>query len=110
MALGIGFAGLSGASAAPLSADSVEGLTVQGAGVQKVYYGGYCERLRRSCVYKYERGEEGMGNCRRYRDECGSDRRDYCRRLWRACEYKHERGEEGQGNCRRFREECGGHH
>lgn len=31
----------------------------------------YCERLRRACVYKHERGETGEGNCRRYRSECG---------------------------------------
>lgn len=34
----------------------------------------YCERLRRACEYKDERGERGEGNCRRYRYECG-DRR-----------------------------------
>lgn len=112
LAIGIGFAGLSGASAAPVSADSAQGITVQGASVQKVYYGGYCERLRRACVYKHERGEEGMGNCRRYQHECGEDRdgydrREYCRRLWHKCEYKYERGEEGQGNCRRAQAECG---
>jgi hypothetical protein len=32
--------------------------------------GRYCERLRRACVYKEERGEVGEGNCRRYRREC----------------------------------------
>src|SRR4051812_20477385 len=26
-----------------------------------------CGALRRACVYKEERGEEGEGNCRRYR-------------------------------------------
>ena len=30
----------------------------------------YCERLRRACAYKEERGEVGEGNCRRYRNEC----------------------------------------
>ncbi|MDX2204898.1 MAG: hypothetical protein NW223_19265 [Hyphomicrobiaceae bacterium] len=69
-------------------------------------HGGYCARLRRACEYKHERGEEGQGNCRRYRAECGSGP-SYCERLRRACEYKHERGEEGQGNCRRYRAECG---
>ena len=29
-----------------------------------------CEELRRACMYKEERGEEGMGNCRRYRETC----------------------------------------
>jgi hypothetical protein len=31
----------------------------------------YCRRLRRACEFKYERGEQGEGNCRRYRRECG---------------------------------------
>jgi hypothetical protein len=31
----------------------------------------YCRRLRRACEFKYERGEVGEGNCRRYRRECG---------------------------------------
>jgi hypothetical protein len=34
----------------------------------------YCERLRRACLYKSERGEWGQGNCRRYRSECSSRR------------------------------------
>ena len=31
----------------------------------------YCARLRRACEFKNERGEQGEGNCRRYRQECG---------------------------------------
>lgn len=34
-------------------------------------YERYCARLRRACIYKEERGEVGLGNCRRYRSECG---------------------------------------
>jgi hypothetical protein len=30
-----------------------------------------CARLRRACEHKEYRGEEGMGNCRRYRRMCG---------------------------------------
>lgn len=33
--------------------------------------GNYCRRLRWQCQHKYELGEEGLGNCRRYREECG---------------------------------------
>ena len=69
--------------------------------------GDYCERLRRACVYKEQRGEVGEGNCRRYRAECG-ERLSYCGRLRRACLYKEERGEVGEGNCRRYRAECQG--
>lgn len=68
------------------------------------YGGGYCARLRRACEFKYERGEEGEGNCRRYRRECGEA--SYCERLRRACMFKEERGEVGEGNCRRYRREC----
>ena len=41
--------------------------------VEKTQYrrGRYCERLRRACEFKEERGEQGEGNCRRYRRECG---------------------------------------
>ena len=79
------------------------------AGVRLVQYGGgrYCERLRRACIYKEERGETGEGNCRRYRSECGGGP-SYCEQLRRACMYKDERGETGLGNCRRYRNECGG--
>ena len=69
--------------------------------------GRYCERLRRACEYKGERGEVGEGNCRRYRAECGR-RPSYCERLRSACYNKDVRGEVGQGNCRRYRSECGG--
>ncbi len=31
-----------------------------------------CDELRRSCLYKQELGEEGSGNCRRYRRYCSS--------------------------------------
>jgi hypothetical protein len=76
------------------------------AAVDQVQYSGYCERLRRACIYKHERGEAGEGNCRRYRAECGG-RSSYCERLRRACVFKEERGEVGEGNCRRYRAECG---
>jgi hypothetical protein len=33
-------------------------------------HGEVCAELRRACMYKEERGEEGMGNCRRYRESC----------------------------------------
>jgi hypothetical protein len=29
-----------------------------------------CEELRRACLHKEELGEEGEGNCRRYRETC----------------------------------------
>jgi hypothetical protein len=105
LAAGLGFASASSAAATPIRVDvrgSQQTLVEQ---VQN-YRGGYCERLRRACIYKEERGEVGEGNCRRYRAECGG-RVSYCERLRRACLYKEERGEVGEGNCRRYRIECG---
>jgi hypothetical protein len=72
-----------------------------------------CRELRRACEMKDELGEQGRGNCQRYRERCGGGfegggRQDRCERLRRACEFKDERGETGQGNCRRYRDECGG--
>ena len=29
-----------------------------------------CEELRRACLHREELGEEGEGNCRRYREAC----------------------------------------
>jgi hypothetical protein len=33
-------------------------------------YGPDCRELRRACMYKQELGEEGRGNCQRYRSLC----------------------------------------
>jgi hypothetical protein len=30
-----------------------------------------CEEMRQACIHKHELGEEGHGNCERYRRECG---------------------------------------
>lgn len=93
---------------AALVGPNVGGVGSRAGAAEQVQYwgGGYCARLRRACANKYERGEVGEGNCRRYREECGG-RASYCERLRRACIYKEERGEAGYGNCRRYREECG---
>jgi hypothetical protein len=32
--------------------------------------GGQCRELRQACLHKEELGEQGMGNCRRYRELC----------------------------------------
>ena len=108
---GIGALGIVGASAGlaapggiPASDTPYLETLVQPA---QYWRGDRCERLRRACVYKEERGEVGEGNCRRYRAECG--RISYCERLRRACVYKEYRGEVGEGNCRRYRRECGGY-
>jgi hypothetical protein len=105
LAVGLGFASI-GSNAAPVV--GVYGSTAIEGGTTLVQFwrGGRCERLRRACEYKNQRGEVGEGNCRRYRAECGG-RASYCERLRRACYNKDVRGEVGQGNCRRYRSECG---
>ena len=47
-------------------------------GVQREYYEerrgpsrAMCRELRQACLYKEELGEQGAGNCRRYRRMCG---------------------------------------
>lgn len=35
------------------------------------YGGGRCRELRAACMHKEGLGEQGMGNCRRYRAMCG---------------------------------------
>ena len=35
------------------------------------YDGGRCREMRAACMHKEELGEQGMGNCRRYRELCG---------------------------------------
>ncbi|WP_125461757.1 MULTISPECIES: hypothetical protein [Rhodomicrobium] len=97
--------GMSAASAAPAGDRGFGTATASDSMFQKVVSAGYCARLKHACDYKEERGEEGQGNCRRYRIECG--RFNYCQALRRACVYKEERGQEGRGNCRRYRSECG---
>lgn len=98
------FTGVSVASAAQV------GLGITGTAkvetlVQKTASRDYCAYLRYKCNNKEHLGEEGEGNCRRYRRECGQI--SYCERLRRACVHKEERGEVGEGNCRRYRSECG---
>lgn len=69
MTVAVGLTGITAATAVPRvpgDAPSVE------KGIESVQWRGrYCERLRRACVFKEERGEVGEGNCRRYRRECG---------------------------------------
>jgi hypothetical protein len=33
-------------------------------------YGADCRELRQACLHKDELGEQGQGNCRKYRDVC----------------------------------------
>ena len=66
-----------------------------------------CEELRLACENKDALGEQGEGNCRRYRQTCQRvSRRELCAELRRACLNKEELGEQGEGNCRRYRNTC----
>jgi hypothetical protein len=75
----------------------------------------YCERLRIACERRDQLGEQGEGNCHRYREACKNPqqtptyRDQYCARLRAACSNKDWRGEdEDEGNCTRYRRECRG--
>ena len=71
--------------------------------------GGQCQQLRLACENKDRLGEQGEGNCRRYRETCQRPvRRDACAELRTACLNKDQLGEQGEGNCRRYRETCRG--
>jgi len=64
---------LPAAAAAPLSGDAIRGPTgLTSPAVELIQYrrGGYCDTLRRACLYKGSLGERGLGNCSRYRAEC----------------------------------------
>src|SRR5215207_5882834 len=69
--------------------------------------GGQCEELRLACENKDRLGEQGEGNCRRYRQMCQrQSRREVCEELRAACLNKDQLGEQGEGNCRRYRTTC----
>ena len=75
----------------------------------RVRGGGRCEELRLACENKNRLGEQGEGNCRRYRETCQRPvRQDVCGELRAACLNKDRLGEQGEGNCRRYRETCRG--
>jgi hypothetical protein len=71
-----------------------------------------CEELRMACENKGRLGEQGEGNCRRYRETCQQPppRRQSCQEvcedLRQACLNRDRLGEQGEGNCRRYRETC----
>jgi hypothetical protein len=48
-------------------------------GVQIRPHGGgrECRELRAACMHKEELGEQGQGNCQRYREVCGGGARGY---------------------------------
>ena len=54
----------------PASSQAIEigpgGVHIDGDRAQQ----GDCEELRLACLHKDELGEEGEGNCRRYRETC----------------------------------------
>jgi hypothetical protein len=107
MGMGVALAGVSAATAAPIGIVDLGNPVAGAATLQQVQYGGYCARLRWACKHKYELGEAGEGNCRRYRRECEDRRPSYCDRLRWECKHKYELGQAGEGNCRRYRDECG---
>jgi hypothetical protein len=78
-----------------------------------------CRELRKACLMKDELGEQGQGNCRRYRDTCqgsggggmqqtGTAPGGGCEVLRQLCLHKDDLGMQGMGNCRRYRDTCQG--
>jgi hypothetical protein len=60
-------------AAFPAQIDIGPGGVRVGPGYHRHYYnygGGECYRLRQACLHKGQLGEEGMGNCHRYRAMC----------------------------------------
>src|SRR5437763_15753430 len=67
--------------------------------------GGRCEQLRLACENKERLGEQGEGNCRRYRETCGRPLRRARGEGLRAASLKKEKlGEQGGGTGRTRRE------
>ena len=68
-----------------------------------------CDELKLACEHKGQLGEQGEGNCRKYREACLQPTAEECADLRKACLHKGELGEQGQGNCRKYREQCRAH-
>jgi hypothetical protein len=67
-----------------------------------------CNELRLACEHKDQLGEQGQGNCQRFREQCErqESRQAMCRRLRFECLHKDRLGLEGEGVCRQYREAC----
>ena len=83
-----------------------------------------CNTLRQACLMKDSLGEQGQGNCKRFRAQCGGGGGGIvlgggggintggggfgprCEKLRRACMFKEQLGLEGLGVCKAFRNEC----
>ena len=58
--------------------------------------GGQCEELRLACENRERLGEQGEGNCRRYREVCQQrSRQEVCAELREACLRRDQLGEQG---------------
>ena len=97
-----------------------------------------CQSLRQACLMKDSLGEQGKGNCKRYRASgCAAQQGGFqggggggvviggigigggggggfgpgggrCFKLQQACANKEQLGLQGLGICKQFRNECGG--
>jgi hypothetical protein len=67
-----------------------------------------CTELRLACEHKDQIGEQGAGNCQRYRETCErrESRHAMCQRLRFDYLHKDRMGLEGEGVCRQYREAC----
>ncbi len=72
---------------------------------------GGCEELRLACMHKDRLGEQGAGNCRRYREQCTQQRQPRgpsCQELRYWCMNKERFNVQGRGYCKQYREQCHG--
>lgn len=63
-----------------------------------------CQDLRLACEHKDSLGEQGGGNCQKYRETC--QRRTSCSQLRYYCLHKDAYGAQGQGFCQTYRQTC----
>src|SRR5215475_10845263 len=62
-----------------------QALEIGPGGVHVYPHGGggrECRELRAACMHKEELGEQGQGNCQRYREMCGGGARGYYHHHW----------------------------
>ena len=63
-----------------------------------------CQELLLACEHRDALGEQGLGNCQKYRASC--ERRPTCGQLRYYCLHKDAYNAEGQGVCQPYRRTC----
>jgi hypothetical protein len=63
-----------------------------------------CSELRLACTHRDALGEQGLGNCEKYRQTC--ERPLSCSQLRYRCLHKDAYAAQGQGLCEAYRQSC----